>query len=219
MLEQGVIALVTFLVVIDPLGVAAIFAGMTEGTPARWRRRMAVKSVLIAAAILLGFALLGDPLLDAMNVSLDAFRLAGGVLLFLIALEMVFARRTPRREAHANETQAEREAAHPDHEGPEDIAVFPLGLPLMAGPGAIATTLLIMTDSELSVGQKAVSLGAAGFVLLLCFIGFLLAGRLMRLLGVTASHAITRVLGVLLAALAAQFVLDALAHTLGPLPI
>src|SRR5690606_4118147 len=145
MLEQGVIALVTFLVVIDPLGVAPIFAALTEGESAAWRRRMAVKAVAVAAVILLGFALLGAPLLAALGVSLDAFRLAGGVLLFLIALEMVFERRPRRRERHAKATQAERAGAHPDSEGPEDISVFPLGLPLLAGPGAIATTLLMMT--------------------------------------------------------------------------
>jgi multiple antibiotic resistance protein len=214
MLEQGVIALVTFLVVIDPLGVAAVFAALTEGEDARWRRRMAVKAVAVAAVILLGFALLGGPLLAAMNVSLDAFRLAGGVLLFLIALEMVFERRPRRRERHAKAAQAERAGAHPDSEGPEDISVFPLGLPLLAGPGAIATTLLMMTNATLTPAQKIVSLAAAGLVLLLCLAAFFAAARLMRMIGPTASHAISRVLGVILAALAAQFILDALRHTI-----
>ncbi len=214
MLEQGVIALVTFLVVIDPLGVAPVFAALTEGEDARWRRRMAVKSVLIAAAILLGFAVLGGPLLAIMHVSIDAFRLAGGVLLFLIALEMVFERRPRRRERQARAAQQERAEAHPEHEGPEDVSVFPLGLPLLAGPGAIATVLLMMTDAALSPAQKAVSLGAAALVLALCLAAFLAAGHLMRLIGPTAAHAITRVLGVILAALAAQFILDALQHTI-----
>lgn len=214
MIEQGVVALVTFLVVIDPLGVAPIFAALTEGAPASWRRRMAVKAVAVAAIILLGFALLGRPLLDAMGVSLDAFRLAGGVLLFLIALEMVFERRTRRRAHHARETQTERAASHPDDPHPDDVSVFPLGLPLLAGPGAIATTLLYMTDAGLTLAQKAVSLGAAALVLLLCLAAFLAAARIMRLIGATAAHAVSRVLGVILAALAAQFVLDALRNTL-----
>lgn len=214
MLEQGVIALVTLLVVIDPLGVAPIFAALTEGAPGNWRRRMAAKAVAVAAVILLGFALLGGPLLDAMGVSLDAFRLAGGVLLFLIALEMVFERRPRRREKQAKNAQAERAEAHPEHDGPEDISVFPLGLPLLAGPGAIATILLYMTDEGLTAAQKAVSLAAAGFVLLLCLAAFLAAARIMRLIGPTASHAISRVLGVILAALASQFILDALQNTI-----
>jgi multiple antibiotic resistance protein len=214
MLEQGVIALVTFLVVIDPLGVAPIFAALTDGAPERWRRRMAVKSVGVAGIILVGFALLGRPLLDAMGVSLDAFRLAGGVLLFLIALEMVFERRARRRKRQAKETQIERAGAHPDDAQLDDISVFPLGLPLLAGPGAIATTLLYMTDAGLTAAEKAVSLAAAGLVLALCLVAFIGAARIMRLVGATAAHAIGRVLGVILAALAAQFVLDALRNTL-----
>lgn len=214
MLEQGVIALVTFFVVIDPLGVAPIFAALTDGAPEGWRRRMAVKSVVVAAVILLGFALLGRPLLDAMGVSLDALRLAGGVLLFLIALEMVFERRARRRRHQARETQSELAGTHPDDPHLDDISVFPLGLPLLAGPGAIATTLLYMTDAGLSPAEKAVSLAAAGFVLLLCLLAFVGAARIMRFVGATAAHAISRVLGVILAALAAQFVLDALRNTL-----
>lgn len=214
MLEQGIVALVTFLVVIDPLGVAPIFVGLTEGAPEHWRRRMAVKAVVVAAAILLGFALLGRPLLDAMGVSIDAFRLAGGVLLFLIALEMVFERRARRRRHHAEETQSERAGTHPDDPYLDDISVFPLGLPLLAGPGAIATTLLYMTDAGLTAAQKAVSLAAAGLVLVLCLVAFIGAAKVMRLVGATAAHAISRVLGVILAALAAQFVLDALRNTL-----
>lgn len=214
MLEQGVMALITFFVVIDPLGVAPIFAALTDDAPESWRRRMAVKAVVVAAVILLGFALLGRPLLDALGVSLDAFRLAGGVLLFLIALEMVFERRTRRRKHHARETRSELAGTHPDDPHPDDISVFPLGLPLLAGPGAIATTLLYMTDAELTLAEKAVSLVAAGLVLLLCLAGFLGAARIMRFIGATAAQAISRVLGVILAALAAQFVLDALRNTL-----
>lgn len=214
MLEQAVSALVVFLVVLDPIGVAPVFAALTEGESAAWRRRMAIKAVLVAASILLAFALLGGPLLQAVGVSLDAFRLAGGVLLFLLALEMVFERRPRRREKHAKTVQAERTEAHPEHEGPEDISVFPLGLPLLAGPGAIATMLLTMTDADLSLAEKGISLAMAGVVLLLVLVSFFLAARLMKLIGPTASHAITRVLGVILAALAAQFILDALQHTI-----
>lgn len=217
MFEQSVVAFVTFFVVIDPPGVSPIFAALTEGAPKRWRQRMAVKSVLIATAILLGFAFGGGPLLDAMGVTLDAFRLAGGVLLFLIALDMVFERRQHRREDKANTAQAEH-AGDPTWHEHEDISVFPLGMPLIAGPGAIASVLLYMTDNNLTLGEKAVSLGAMALVLAMCLAAFLAAGRVMRLIGPTASSAITRVLGVILAALASQLILDALSHTLvGPI--
>ncbi len=212
MLHQGFVALVTFLVVVDPPGVAPMFAALTHGEPAAWRRRMAIKAVAIAAVILVGFAFAGGPLLNAIGVSLDAFRLAGGLLLFLIALEMVFERRQTRREHRTQEAQAEH-ADHPPAE-PDDISVFPLAMPLLAGPGAIATVLLYMTSDNLTVGEQAITLAALAVVLALCLAAFLLADAIMRILGKTASSAISRVLGLVLAALAAQFVLDALRNTL-----
>ena len=127
-------SLVTFFVVIDPIGIAPIFAGMTEGTPGHHRRNMAIKSVLIATIILFGFAYLGEWLLTALHVSLDAFRAAGGVLLFMLALDMIFEKRTERREERAEKLNEDDQSTAGTH---EDISVFPMAIPMIAGPGAI----------------------------------------------------------------------------------
>ena len=202
-----VASFVTFFVVIDPIGVTPIFAGLTEGAPWAHRRRMAAKSVLIATVILFGFAYGGEWLLGALHVSLDAFRAAGGVLLFILALEMIFEQRTKRRN----------EKAGPPSEAPpgvghrrewEDISVFPMALPLIAGPGAIASVMLFMRESnDQWVHQLAVFTGM-GLNLALCLVLFVAAGPVMRRLGDTLAAVITRILGVILAALAAQFILD-----------
>ncbi len=129
MIELFVSAFVTFFVIIDPPGCAPIFASLTQGCPPAQRRMMALRSVLIAAGILLFFGLFGEDLLDALGISLAAFRIAGGIMLFLIALEMVFEKRTQRRESRANEVNATPEI--------EDISVFPMAIPMIAGPGSI----------------------------------------------------------------------------------
>ena len=136
MLELFLAAFVTFFVVIDPPGVTPMFATLTQDMPPAWRHRMAWKSVLVATVILLGFAFGGEWLLEKLHVSLDAFRIAGGVLLFLIALDMLFETRTQRREAR-NEKVLEERRAHPGEH--DDISVFPLAIPLIAGPGSIPT--------------------------------------------------------------------------------
>jgi multiple antibiotic resistance protein len=189
-------------VVIDPPGCAPIFAGLTSGTDAAHRRAMAIRSVLVAGAILLAFALLGEPLLRTLGISLDAFRIAGGIMLFLIALEMVFEKRTQRRETRANEV-----ASHPEQY--EDISIFPMAMPMIAGPGSIASAMLTMQRSH---GWEAhiVVLAALAANLVLMMVALLTAGPLMRLLGYKVEAVITRLLGVLLAALAAQFVIDGL---------
>ncbi len=221
MVEIFVVSFVTYFVVIDPLGVAPVFASLTEGAPGRWRRTMAIKSILISAIILFGFALIGDFVLDALHVSLDAFRLAGGVLLFLIALDMIFEKRTERREGRAEKTREEweeDEARNIETSGPdhfEDISVFPMALPMLAGPGSIATILLYMSDTDLSRPEKWMTLAAMVAVLVFSLALFLGAGAIMRVIGPSAASAITRVLGVILAALAAQLMLDALVGTFG----
>ena len=198
MSELFVSAFVTFLVVIDPPGCAPIFAGLTrEATPVH-RRAMAVRSVLIAAAILLFFALLGEDLLRALGISLSAFRVAGGIMLFLIAIDMVFERRTERRENRAQEVSAS---------DVEDISVFPMAIPMIAGPGSIASVMLLMARSD-GMTDSLLVLGALLATLVLTLIALLAAGPLMRLLGHKMEAMITRILGVILAALAAQFVLD-----------
>ena len=200
MSELFVSAFVTFLVVIDPPGCAPIFASLTSGTSAAHRRATALRSVGIAAGILIFFGLLGQDLLHALGVSLTAFRIAGGILLFLIAIDMVFEKRTERRESRAEEVSA----AHV-----EDISVFPMAIPMIAGPGSIASIMLMMARSE-GLTQSLIVMGALLLTLLLTLLALLLAGPLMRLMGHRMEAMLTRLLGVILAALAVQFVLDGL---------
>ena len=199
MIELFVSAFVTLFVIIDPPGCAPIFASLTSGASKADRRAMAVRSAMIAAAILLFFAVLGEDLLDALGISLAAFRIAGGIMLFLIALEMVFEKRTQRREQRASEINATPEQ--------EDISVFPMAIPMIAGPGSIASVMLLMARSD-GVQGSLVVLGAMFAVLLLTLLALLAAGPIMRFLGNKIEAMITRILGVILAALAAQFVID-----------
>ena len=189
-------ALLSFLVIIDPPGCAPIFASLTSGTDADHRRKMAVRSVSIAWFILLFFALLGHPLLKSLGITLASFRLAGGIMLFIIALEMVFERRTQKREERATAV-----------EGADDISVFPMAIPMIAGPGSIATAMLLTSRAE-GLSETLIVLGAMSLVLLLTMASLLAAGPLMRLIGARLEAMITRILGVILAALAAQFVID-----------
>jgi multiple antibiotic resistance protein len=204
MIDVFLAAFVTFFVVIDPPGLAPIFATMTQTMSPAWRRRMAIKSVAVATAVLVGFAFGGAWLLGKLGVTLDAFRIAGGVLLFLIAVDMLFEKRTERREERAELVKAEQ-ARHPEHE--DDISVFPLAIPLISGPGAIASIMLYFTQETEALSRAAVMAGAAAN-LALCLLCFLLAGPLTRLMGATVAAMITRIFGILLAALAAQFIVD-----------
>ena len=191
-------ALVTFLVVIDPPGVVPIFAGLTRGASPVHRRAMAIRSAVIAWAILLFFALLGKPMLRALGISLASFRIAGGIMLFFIALDMVFEKRTQRREERAHSV-----------EGAEDISVFPMAIPMIAGPGSIATAMLMVSRAD-TLGDVGIVLAAMTAVILLTLVALLAAAPLMRLAGERIEAMITRLLGVILAALAAQFVIDGL---------
>jgi multiple antibiotic resistance protein len=194
-------ALVTFLVIIDPPGCAPIFASLTRGTSAAHRRAMAVRSSLIAWGILMFFALLGKPMLNALGIDLASFRIAGGVMLFMIALDMVFERRTQRREVRAQSIEGTPQA--------EDISVFPMAIPMIAGPGSIASAMLWVSRADDTV-EIATVLAAITVVILLTMVTLLAAGPLMRLLGDRIEAMITRILGVILAALAAQFIVDGL---------
>jgi multiple antibiotic resistance protein len=198
-IELFISAFVTFFVVIDPPGCAPIFASLTQGAAAAHRRAMAVRSVLVASGILIFFGLLGEDLLRTLGISLDAFRIAGGIMLFLIALEMVFEKRTARRESRAQEV-----SAHPEI---EDISVFPMAIPMIAGPGSIASIMLLMARGE-GLNGSVIVLSALAAILLLTLLALLAAGPLMKLLGHRMEAMITRILGVILAALAAQFVID-----------
>jgi multiple antibiotic resistance protein len=199
MIELFVSAFVTFFVVIDPPGCAPIFASLTGGAAPAQRRAMAIRAVAIASGILLFFGLFGEDLLGALGVSLEAFRIAGGIMLFMIALDMVFERRTQRRENRAQQVSATPEI--------EDISVFPMAIPMIAGPGSIASIMLLMARSD-GLDQSLVVLGALAAILVLTLVALLAAGPLMRLLGHKIEAMITRVLGVILGALAAQFVID-----------
>ena len=200
MIELFGSALVTFLVIIDPPGCAPIFASLTRGTSAAHRRAMAVRSSVIAWAILMFFALLGKPMLHALGISLASFRIAGGVMLFMIALDMVFERRTQRREERAQSIEGTPQA--------DDISVFPMAIPMIAGPGSIASAMLWVSRAE--GAQVVVVLAAITTVILLTLLALLAAGPLMRLIGERMEAMITRILGVILAALAAQFIVDGL---------
>jgi multiple antibiotic resistance protein len=201
MLELYVSALITFFVVIDPPGCAPIFAGLTAGASAAHRRAMAVRAVVVAALILLVFAVFGEDLLRGLGIELASFRIAGGIMLFLIALEMVFERRTQKRE-----DRAARVAATPEV---EDVSIFPMAMPMIAGPGSIASVMLLMARND-GLQRSLVVLAAMGTILLLTLLALLAAGPIMRFLGQRIEAVITRLLGVLLAALAVQFVLDGL---------
>jgi multiple antibiotic resistance protein len=204
MFELFLASFVTFFVVIDPPGVTPMFATLTQDMPPAWRRRMAWKSVAVAALILAGFAFGGEWVLDKLDVSLDAFRIAGGLLLFLIALDMLFETRTQRREAR-NEKVLEERRAHPGEH--DDISVFPLAIPLMSGPGAIASIMLLFAQHEEWTDRVAI-LGGAGANLALTLAALLLAARLSHMISATVAAMVTRIFGIILAALAAQFVID-----------
>jgi multiple antibiotic resistance protein len=203
-------AFVTFFVLIDAPGVAPIFATLTaRGSPA-YRRKMAIKAVFVATLILLMFAFGGAWLLAAMHISIDAFRAAGGVLLFLIALDMVFEKRTERRESRAEGVLEEQKG----HEEPDDISVFPIGIPMIAGPGSIATAMFYMTETTAWL-EKSVVLAAIGLNLLITLVIFLAAGPLVRLMGASFAGALTRIFGVILAALSAQLIIDGVRGAFG----
>jgi MarC family membrane protein len=199
MLDPLIAAFVTLLVVVDPPGVVPIFAALTGGAAAAERRQIAVRGTLIAAGILIGFAVGGEVLLRLLGIGLPAFRIAGGILLLLLSIEMVMAKHSGLRATTSDE-EAEGSAR-------ADITVFPLAIPLIAGPGAMTSVVLLMGRADDMTG-KAEVLAVLVVVLILMLICLLLTGPVMRLLGVTGINVISRVAGIVLAALAVQFVID-----------
>jgi len=201
MLEQPLKFFVVFFVVVEPVSLIPVFSALTQGATKSYKHRMAVKAVTVAAVILLLFALGGAPLLKLMGISLEAFRIFGGLLLFLLALEMVFARESGTRTSSGEAAESRRRA---------DISVFPIAFPFIAGPGALATILLWFGPIHIA-SQTVLFLGllvAAALVLAIALLMMWLADRLMSVIGVTGANVAGRLSGVILGALAVQFVID-----------
>ena len=196
-------ALVTLLVTIDPLGTAPLFLGLTTGLAASRRRGIAVRGSIIGFVVLALFALTGTAVLDAMGITIDAFRVAGGLLLFSTAFEMIYGRREERKAKTSN-------AAIEDHLS--DLAVFPLAIPLLAGPGAISATILLSSELAAASSERWIGLGVlAGLLFALMTLTALVlvaAEALDKYFGRTGKLIVTRLLGVLLAALSVQYVAD-----------
>ncbi|MBW4984856.1 MarC family protein [Mameliella sp. CS4] len=190
-------AFVTVFVVIDPIGLTPMFIALTQGADAQHRRAVAYRACIIAFGLLTIFAFLGEAVLGFIGISMPAFRIAGGILLFITALDMLFERRTKRREDKADEEEF------------PDPSVFPLAIPLIAGPGAIASMILLAGAAKDALEMAGV-LGVMAAVLLLVLLLFLTAGVIERALGRVGINVVTRLLGMLLAALSVQFVLDGL---------
>lgn len=200
-------AAVTLLVTVDPPGLAPIFLGVTAGMGLADRRQVAWRAALIGLCILAVFGFVGDAVLTALGISLAAFRIAGGLLLFAIAFEMVFELRAKRKSSTVVT------AITQDHI--RNVAAFPLAIPLIAGPGAITAMILLAGRAEADPARVAALLAVAALVCLLCWATFLAAERVSSLLGVTGNIVLTRLLGLVLAALAVQFVLDGVKAALG----
>ena len=203
-LETALLAFTTLFATISPVDVAALFAALTPGTSPKQRRVMALKGTLIAATILLVFAIFGNAVLTSLGIGLPALRTAGGILLLLISIDMVFA----RTSGGTSTTDDETEAGHKN-----DISVFPLATPLIAGPGTMGAVILLMAQVHGDWHREIAVVGAIIAVLVVTLIMLLMAGRIQKILGVTGLNVITRVVGVLLAALAVQFIFDGIASS------
>jgi multiple antibiotic resistance protein len=201
MIDELVKFFVLLFVVVEPVTLVPVFAGLTEGASESYKRRMSFKAVAVSGIVLALFALGGARFIHAMGISIDAFRIAGGVMLFLIALEMVFARESGTKTTNEEKTEVQQRA---------DISVFPLAFPFIAGPGALATVLLtfgtLKPDVVLTVGLLAV----IALILAITLAMMLLTPLVNRVMGVTGAHVVSRLAGVVLAALAVQFMIDGL---------
>lgn len=205
MLETALVAFTTFFTTIDPPGVAAVFAALMQAASPEARRATALKAVLVAGGILLFFAFFGNGLLAYLGISLSAMRTAGGILLFIIAVEMVFARTSGIYLTTEDET----------HEAMlrPDVSVFPLATPLIAGPGAMGAAVLLTGEVSSDLPRMAIVIGMLIANLLVTLLFLRVAGQLQKILGLTGVNVLTRVMGILLAALAVQFVFDGIARS------
>ncbi|TPE52968.1 MarC family protein [Amaricoccus solimangrovi] len=216
--EQLVTTFVTLFVVIDPIGLAPVFVSLTRGMAPERRDAVGLRATLVAFGLLAVFGVAGKPILSAIGIGLPAFRISGGLLLFLIAVDMLFEKRSERREKHVAEATADnpRPPAAPEDDAP-DPSVFPLATPLIAGPGALATMILLGGREQGDLLGTAALLGVMIAVLVLTYAFFRAGGLIARALGHNGVVVVTRLFGILLAALAVQFVLEGL-HTLGVMP-
>jgi multiple antibiotic resistance protein len=197
LIDLAISSFVTFFVIIDPVGLIGIFNGLAMRLEPHDRRRLAIRGTIIGSLVLLLFALAGERLLDALGISIPAFRAAGGALLFMLAVEMMFQRRVERRNETAQNAAGEPQA--------DDIAIFPLGIPLIAGPGAITSALLLTSRHKGAVEEQGIVLAAMLLVLAITLATFLAAERLGRFVGPTLAGVATRLLGILLAAVAVEY--------------
>ncbi|MBS8273194.1 MarC family protein [Thalassospira tepidiphila] len=229
MLNELIPVFVTLFVIIDPLGLVPVFIVLTQGTSAAHRRRMAIRACLTSFFILAAFALIGEGLLGVFGIHMPAFRIAGGTLLFLIALEMLFEKRSQKRNERAEQVHQELEEDHetekpktktkvsattsngdvtiPDDEA-DDISIFPMSIPFLSGPGAIASVMLLMGKFEDNIAMQASVIGVVAVVMVIAFIFFLLANVVAKRLSPTVATVVSRLLGMILAALAVQFIID-----------
>jgi multiple antibiotic resistance protein len=210
MIEFAAAVFITFLVIIDPIEMVPLFAVLTQRRSKELRRRTAIRSISVTAITLLVIAVIGQIGLRFLGIGLPAFRMAGGLLLLLLSIDMVFARQSGIRST----TDAETEEA----EDSTDVAIFPLAIPLIAGPGAMTSIILLMGQTKGDFILQTIVIALMLFVLGLCLLALLFAVRVMERLGVTGINVIGRVFGVVLAALAVQYILDGLTEVLGILP-
>lgn len=226
MLNELIPVFVTLFVIIDPLGLVPVFIVLTQGTSAAHRRRMAIRACLTSFFILAAFALIGEGLLGIFGIHMPAFRIAGGTLLFLIALEMLFEKRSQKRNQRAEQVHQELEtdnetekpktkavaAKNKDHTIPDDeaddISIFPMSIPFLSGPGAIASVMLLMGKFENNIAMQASVIGVVAVVMVFAFLFFLAANVVAKRLSPTVATVISRLLGMILAALAVQFIID-----------
>lgn len=209
LIEIALSTFVTLFVVIDPIGIAPLFGVLTQGMSTHNRHKMAVKGMFVGGVVLFLFAIMGDAILSTLGISMPAFKAAGGALLFLIAIEMIFEKRTRRREKRTDKVEAEMEETAED----DDISVFPIGIPFVAGPGSIATVMLLMSHHQDNELEQAVVLASLGVTLLVSLFLFLGSVLVLQKLGNSIATAMTRIMGIILAALAVQYVFDGIKAT------
>jgi multiple antibiotic resistance protein len=206
-LETFLISLVALLVILDPIGTAAVFISITPRDTEQRRRAQAIRATIISVVVLVGFAFIGELLLRAMGITLPAFQIAGGLLLFVLSFDMVMQRPSGLRATETERSEAEA--------SDDDVSVFPLAIPLIAGPGAMTSVVLLRGQAGsnyLEVAAVMAALGAALLIMLICLVA---AGTMTRVVGKTGTHVIGRVLGVVLAALSAQLVIDGVRQSYG----